>query len=309
MDRNINNVEQHQDDSLYFHSLALKISPYVPCGFSNRDYPYHPGFFNSPVGNLHELNPSLTLGDFEDYYNSPDDPINYELTRENSLKEASKNPQLYLCGKPFETKNDGDLNAHSAYKKRESIFSIQTKDSESFLTSKNSSPFMASNSREMINLKENEALKNHFEDANILVEKGDRRMSTISLKKFNSFSLVSSLRSQSKSDKNMDKSSKKVTKRLSKNKSSNVKKDLKTSKGKKIKQEQDKNCNFTKHATPNSESKFSNTCLQNENNTMTSIRKVSLTYDLKDTVSEFTTKAEDSNISIEQNYLKDHQSV
>ena len=287
MDCNKISTDQGKDDSFSFYPLSIRASPNLPHFSLNRDCMYPFGFYHSPIIEPQVLSRSLTLNELEELDNGAENPANAETTRENSLKEEKKGIQLYFNNKPYGVSGVMELEDAEGPKKRESMFSMKTQDSESFMDTNDHSPVFASESRVLVNIKDNEAFRNHIQNVDIKADKNDRRMSSIVLNRFNAFSLGSPLLSRSNSDNKNLKSAKKGYKRISKPKSN------KNTESKKTKQKEVNNSvkSLNKFTDIETQSKISNQPSTN----------INISADnLKDSISELPTKIGDLSISIEQ---------
>jgi len=260
MDWHLNKDEQLRGDDYSQCNISLQASPYNPYVFDLKENFFHPIFMQSPFEQHHVLSRSVTLNELEDDGGDSDNIIYIEFTRENSYKDDADRPQLLIHGKPYTYNDNSDWNENKYWKPRVSLDSTVTNMSESCFNSQKNSPLMSSDNRVMVNIKDNDAIKNHFQTTQIDIEKTDRRMSTILLGTFNSFSSGMPLISRSNCDDKKDKSIQKINKRISKQKTNckTAEKPKISSVSKKSQRVDSDNIN----ATFNNIEKFTNQCFE-----------------------------------------------
>lgn len=217
MDAAINKLGLTLEESLPFFSLPLPFSPTGNCFILNRDNSFQLRFCQSSIDEPPVLSQSLTLNELEDLDNNAYTRLPNEKTRENTVFSQNKYPRIYVGGSLYNNNGlvmDDDL---SFFNKRESMLSTPTTDFDVFTPDSHCSSAIVTESKVMVNLTVNESHFNGFKPEEIKAEKLDRRMTTFSLKKFNSFSwtspLVSRMTTETTNQTNMEKLGKKITKK------------------------------------------------------------------------------------------------
>lgn len=219
MDAAKNKFELTLEESLPFFTLPLPLSPTGNCFILNRDYPFQFRFCQSTINEPPVLSQSLTLNELDDFDHNAYMPFQTERTHENTVFTPTKNPQIYVGGNPYES-NGMTIDDEFYYlKKRESILSTPTTDTDVFTPDRHSSPAITTESKVLVNLTVSESNFNSYKLDEIKAEKLDRRMTTFSLKRFNSFSWTSPFTSrisiETTNQTNPDKLCKKISKKIS----------------------------------------------------------------------------------------------
>ena len=191
MDCNINRLRWALDDHPSFDPLSAKLSPRGHCCVYNRDFFTQAMFQQPPVQELHVLNPSLVLNELEEVGESHETTPEPIALNSNDNEPTNELPLLTINGARYSPENLPLTDELSSFKKRESLLSRETSQSNVDLAVSPGSPLINTETSVLMSLKRTEVVSPDDTLGEIKCDQSERRMTTFCLNRFNSFSVNS----------------------------------------------------------------------------------------------------------------------